>query len=92
LAIQPGIYLRLLWVKHQVYVPACTSEALPLDILQKVFVESYGLKKYIPTIMQPAHFYFEMINYPFYSLQNPSHMHFLQNQENSRVLYLKCEN
>lgn len=55
------------------YVPALNDKALPMEILQKVFVESYGLKKYLPTIMQPAHFNFEQGSPPiYYSLQNPS--------------------
>lgn len=55
------------------YVPAINDDALPLDILQKVFVQSYGLKKYLPSIIQPAHFKFEHDNLPvYYSLQNPS--------------------
>lgn len=55
------------------YVPACDEQALPLNILQRVFVESYGLKKYNPTIMQPAHFNFANNKTPiYYSLQHPS--------------------
>lgn len=55
------------------YVPAHNNDALPLDILQKIFVELYGLKKYYPTIMQPIHFKFEHEKAPvYYSLQNPS--------------------
>jgi hypothetical protein len=55
------------------YAPVLNDHALPLDLIQKVFVESYGLKKYLPTIMQPMHFSFEKDNFPiYYSLQNPS--------------------
>lgn len=55
------------------YIPAINDSALPIDTLQKVFVESYGLRKYIPTIMQPSHFDYKLDNYPiYYSLQNPS--------------------
>lgn len=55
------------------YVPACDEEALPVNILQQIFMESYGLKKYIPTIMQPEHFDFEKHQSPiYYSLQHPS--------------------
>lgn len=55
------------------YIPAVDNEALPLDIIQHAFVQSYGLKKYIPTILHPAHYDFEQDNYPiYYSLQNPS--------------------
>ncbi len=55
------------------YAPVCDENALPFEILQRAFVESYGLKKYFPTIMQPTHFYFEEDKHPvYYSLQNPS--------------------
>lgn len=55
------------------YAPACNNDSLPLDIIQKAYIESYGLKKYTPTIMQPAHFDIETHNKPvYYSMQNPS--------------------
>lgn len=55
------------------YVPATNNNALPVEILQQVFVESYGLKKYKPTIMQPTHFNFETDTFPiYYSLQHPA--------------------
>lgn len=55
------------------YIPACDEDALPRRFLQKIFIESYGLKKYSPTILQPAHFNFEKDKTPiYYSLQHPS--------------------
>lgn len=55
------------------FSPACNNDALPLDVLQNAFVESYGLKKYHPTIIHPKHFSFETDKLPiYYSLQNPS--------------------
>jgi len=55
------------------FIPALSEDALPLQELQKIFIESYGLKKYIPTIMHPRHFKFEDDRQPiYYSLQNPS--------------------
>lgn len=55
------------------YEPAVTDNALPLKILQKAFIDSYGLKKYFPIIMQPVHYNFEEDPFPiYYSLQNPS--------------------
>ncbi len=55
------------------FIPATDTQALPVDVLQKVFVESYGLKKYFATIMQPTHFNFEEDKFPiYYSLQHPS--------------------
>lgn len=60
------------------YAPCCNEESLPLEALQRAFVESYGLKKYIPTIMYPAHFTFEdKVSRPvYYSLQFPSALSF----------------
>jgi hypothetical protein len=55
------------------YSPALDEEALPIHLLQKVFVESYNLKKYIPTIMQPVNYNFETNKMPvYYSLQHPT--------------------
>lgn len=55
------------------YAPACNDDSLPLELLQNVFVSSYGLKKYHPTIMQPMHFILEKNMAPvYYSIQNPS--------------------
>lgn len=55
------------------YTPTHNDDLLPMDLLQKTFVESYGLKKYYPTIMQPWHFELEKDNDPiYYSLQNPT--------------------
>ncbi|WP_298623788.1 hypothetical protein [uncultured Legionella sp.] len=55
------------------YAPAIDDNALPADVLQHAFVESYGLKKYTPTIMQPKHFNFETDYFPiYYSLQHPA--------------------
>lgn len=55
------------------YAPALTEDALPLSCIQRTFVESYGLKKYLPTVMQPTHFAMESSDGPvYYSLQNPS--------------------
>lgn len=55
------------------YAPATDNNSMPTDILQHAFLESYGLKKYWPTIMQPKHFDFEASRFPiYYSLQHPS--------------------
>lgn len=59
------------------YAPACDEDALPVSILQKIFVESYGLRKYLPTIMRPTHFNFNKDIVPiYYSLQTPSTLNF----------------
>jgi hypothetical protein len=71
------------------FIPVCNDEALPLDLIQQVFVESYGLKKYSPTIMQPTHFNFEEDGLPiYYSLQNPStHVFSPKSREVSSTLF-----
>lgn len=60
------------------YAPACDNESIPLQTLQNAFVDGYGLKKYIPTILQPTHFIFEnKSSLPvYYSLQCPSTLTF----------------
>lgn len=55
------------------YAPALDENALPINLLQKVYVESYNLKKYIPTIMRATNYNFETDQSPvYYSLQHPS--------------------
>lgn len=55
------------------FAPTINEEGLPLNILQKVFYESYNLKKYFPTVMQVTNFNFLKKDYPvYYSLQHPS--------------------
>lgn len=55
------------------YAPACNDDALPIELLQKVYIDSYGLKKYAPTIFQPMHFNLETDTHPiYYSLKHPS--------------------
>lgn len=55
------------------YIPSSNNNSLPVNIIQNVFIESYGLKNYFPTILQPTHFKFEQDEYPiYYSLQHPS--------------------
>ena len=56
------------------FVPVCDNESLPLDTIQNAYTDSYGIKKYLPTIMQPGYFTFDQENNSpvYYSLQNPS--------------------
>lgn len=55
------------------YAPADNDNGLPTEIIQQAYIESYGLKKYIPTIMKPTKFHYETEETPiYYSLQNPS--------------------
>lgn len=58
------------------FIPTINEDAIPLNILQKIFINSYGIK-YLPTIIQPEYFNFESDNYPiYYSLQNPAMLDF----------------
>jgi hypothetical protein len=55
------------------YIPAITDDGLPLEMIQKAYVESYGLKKYLPNVIQPTYYSFEHEKYPtYYSIQNPA--------------------
>ncbi len=51
---------------------AGSTESGPIPDLQKVYLESYGIKEYIPTIMQPQYFSNENSNPVYYSLQSPT--------------------
>jgi hypothetical protein len=55
------------------YIPATNEEALPNKLLQDIYVHSYDMRKYHPTIMQPAHFDYRKDKFPvYYSMQHPS--------------------
>jgi len=55
------------------YAPAIDESSLPVAAIQQAYIQSYGLKKYIPTIMQPTYFNEnKKVNAVYYSLQNPS--------------------
>lgn len=55
------------------YIPATNNNSFPWEIIQNIYTQSYGLKKYYPTIMQPKHFDLEKDKLPiYYSLQHPS--------------------
>jgi hypothetical protein len=56
------------------YAPQLNDEKLPLKVLQRAYVESYGLKKYVPTILAPSHFSLENEGDEaiYYSLSYPS--------------------
>lgn len=44
----------------------------PLDEIQKIYLDVYGLKEYIPTIMQPQYFVFGKSEPIYYSMQTPT--------------------
>jgi hypothetical protein len=52
--------------------PAIDSSALPVEGLQKIFLEDYGLKKYAPVIMHPHHFVKGEGRPVYYSLEMPT--------------------
>lgn len=57
------------------FSPKQDNLSAPVDLLQQIYIESYRLKKYVPTLMAPA--YFNAENSPvYYSLQFPSTMEF----------------
>ncbi len=61
------------------YVPSTNEEGLPLHTLQKMYVETYKLNKYYPTIFEPSYFDLDKDTLPIYdSLQYPSTMVFSQ--------------
>lgn len=54
------------------YYPAINEDAVPVNTLQKIYLEMYGLKNY-PTILQSKNYNFEDDTNPiYYSLQNSS--------------------
>lgn len=71
------------------YVPALNEDALPLHAIQEVYMDSYNLKKYYPTIMRPTHYSLEDDNEPvYYSLQNPStHVFSPKSREMTNTLF-----
>lgn len=66
------------------YTPVCDEEFLPLGAIQQAFVESYGQKKYIPTILSPSYFSIQDKNQKpvYYSLQYPTTLSFSPKSRN----------
>ncbi len=58
------------------YSPADNDEsAAPINIIMNSYIDIYGLKKHIPTIMLPKHFLAEGNHSPvYYSLQLPTYL------------------
>lgn len=51
--------------------PSTDDSSGPVDLLQKVYIEHYGLKHYTPVVLQPD--YYNVMGAPiYYSLQNPT--------------------
>lgn len=59
------------------YAPATDNTQGPYDLIQEAYINSYGMKKYAPTIMQPEHLRLEKNSTPiYYSLQFPTTIEF----------------
>ncbi|MDO8954667.1 MAG: hypothetical protein Q7V63_07450 [Gammaproteobacteria bacterium] len=54
------------------FAPAINDDAGPVSGIQKAYTEIYGLKEYIPTIMQPKSFDLKSGKSVYYSLQTPT--------------------
>lgn len=83
--LKPNPYLADT-VKHLLMIASGTAAGFgvvsgnncgPISFLQKVYVESYGLRNHIPTIMAPRHFTSaEQCNPVYYSLTLPTTLEF----------------
>jgi hypothetical protein len=59
------------------FQPAIDDSLAPIKLLQKIYVEDYGLKKYAPILMQPSFFSMNANSRPVYSsLQYHASMEF----------------
>ncbi|HBD7411736.1 TPA: hypothetical protein KKX58_003090, partial [Legionella pneumophila] len=52
--------------------PTITSDMVPLEAIQKYLTNSYGLKKYIPTIITPNYFSLDDPHPVYYSMHYPT--------------------
>lgn len=67
------------------FAPAIDNLGAPIDILQKIFIEVYRLKKYAPTFMHPHWFELEHNTRPvYYSLILPTSLEFSPNCRKER--------
>lgn len=84
--LKPNPYLRDT-VKHLLSIamgatpgfrPAVDETMGPIKLLQQAYLDSYGLKKYTPIMLHPAHFDFnhEDTRPVYYSLQSPTTLAF----------------
>lgn len=71
------------------FVVSRNNIAAPIDYIQKVYVHSYGLKKYTPTLMHPGYFTLQTTSHPaYYSLQHPTTLEFSpRSRKISNTLY-----
>lgn len=72
------------------YAPALNDNSAPIQKLQQVFVDYFGLKKYIPGIMKPEHFEQNNLNsMVYYSMQHPSTFTFSPSSRNTSSALLE---
>lgn len=80
-------------IKHLIYVaagelpsmrPAINDEAGPISAIQQAYVDVYGLREYVPTIMQPGNFNIHQNDGPvYYSMQQPTLLEFEPRSRNA---------
>lgn len=58
------------------FAAATDNSKAPIDLLQKIYLEIYGLKNYAPTFMQPEYFSFNKPTQVYYSLTLPTSLEF----------------
>jgi hypothetical protein len=72
------------------YVPAYNEDYLPISLIEKPFIESYGMKKYFPTIMHPHQYIYEKEQNPiYYSLQYPATHYFSPKSRNASSMLVE---
>ena len=80
-------------IKHLIYVcsgelptmrPATDDQAGPIAAIQQAYIDIYGLREYVPTIMQPDSFMLDENSDPvYYSLQLPTLLEFEPRSRNA---------
>jgi len=59
------------------FSPAIDESMAPIKIIQQAYTDSYGLKKYAPTLMHPKFFSLDKTNRPvYYSMRFPTTLEF----------------
>lgn len=70
------------------FAPQITNESLPLDVLQRVFIDHYGLRSTVPTIMAPTYFniHHDDPDPIYYSMQFPTTTTFSPNSKKTSTM------
>ncbi|MFN3234107.1 MAG: hypothetical protein ACE365_01680 [Gammaproteobacteria bacterium] len=67
--------------------PAVNNVSAPIKMLQKAYIDIYGLKDYVPTIMQPNYFNpYEPCDSIYHSLQTPTFFDTPKKRDNSSLI------